>query len=297
MGLFKKAQRSKQKLRLALIGPSGSGKTFSALKIAFGLGSKTVLIDTENGSGSLYDHLGDFDTYEFKPPFDPDKLGKIIEAAEQEGYDTIIIDSLSHFWSGEGGMLDIVNGLGGRFSDWNKANPKHKHLLDAILRSKSHIIATMRTKTEYIIDQDERGKQKVQKAGTAPVQRDNLEYEFTVVLNLNMQHIAEASKDRTGLFDGNYTKLTTDTGRTLLSWLDGGIEVEPKVNELQRKKMAELAKSIGATGDMVKAIMQDRWGVNSSSDLTEKQATELIAWLEASKAAGEIAVTKEVNNE
>jgi hypothetical protein len=291
--MFRKAQRSKQKLRLALIGPSGSGKTMGALKVAFGLGKRTVLIDTENGSGDLYDYLGDYDVYTFSPPFDPDKLVHVMQAAEQEGYDTIVIDSLSHFWMGEGGMLDIVNGLGGRFSDWNKANPKQKHLLEAILRSQSHVIATMRSKTEYIITEEEQKngfkKQKVEKAGTAAVQRDNLEYEFTVVLNLNMQHLAEASKDRTGLFDGNYTKLSDDTGRQLIEWLEKG--TERMVTEFQRKRMSQLAKELGMTAENMKEIMREQFGVDKSQDLTEKQGNSLIGYLETMKSSSEIAAT------
>jgi hypothetical protein len=286
MAMFRKAERRKQKLRLALIGPSGSGKTFSALKIAFGLGNKTVLIDTENGSGDLYDYLGEYDVFTFSPPFDPDELVKVMQAAEQEGYDTIIVDSLSHFWSGEGGMLDIVNGLGGKFSDWKKANPKHQHLLDAILRSKSHVIATMRSKTEYIVTEEEQKngfkKQKVEKAGTSAIQREGLEFELTVVLNLNMQHIAEASKDRTGLFDGNYTKLDENVGKRLLEWLEKGIEQPKPMRTDQKQKINDIAKKLNMTGTVLREHCLKLYDTATPN---EQQADEVIEWLETGLAA------------
>ena len=226
--MFKKAQRKAAKLRLALVGPSGSGKTYSALMIAKEMGGRVALVDTERGSGELYSHLLDYDAAQLEPPFSPEKDIQAIKAAEQAGYDTIILDSLSHAWSGEGGVLDMhdraAKSVRNSFAAWREVTPQHNALVDAVLGSSCHIIATMRTKTSYEVS-TENGKTKVAKIGLAPVQRDGLEYEFTVVIDLSVEgHIASASKDRTGLFDGKHIVPTEETGKWLRTWLEGGVQ-------------------------------------------------------------------------
>lgn len=225
---FRKAERRKAKLRLGLVGPSGSGKTYSALLIAKGLGGKVALIDTENGSGELYANLVDYDVCPLEPPYTVQKYLAAIEAAEQAGYDVVIIDSLSHAWAGQGGILEQVDarkGRGNDFTAWRDVTPWHNKLIDAMLQSKCHIVATMRSKTAYEMEKDERGKVKPVKVGLAPVQREGMDYEFTVVLELDQQrHMAQASKDRTSLFDGQIFLVTEGTGATLRGWLEGGTD-------------------------------------------------------------------------
>jgi len=227
--MFKKAERKRAKLRLALFGPSGSGKTYSALLVAQGIGSKIALIDTENGSASLYAHLCDFDVCELAPPFTPQKYIDAIHAAERAGYDVIVIDSLTHAWAGQGGLLEQVDarkGRGNDFTAWRDVTPQHNKLVDAMVQSGCHIIATCRTKQEYVlVDEVKNGKtvKAPKKVGMAPVQRDGMEYEFTVVFELDVdRHIASASKDRTSLFDGEYFVPSIETGQRLKSWLDTG---------------------------------------------------------------------------
>ena len=227
--MFKKAERKKAKLRLALCAPSGGGKTYSALRIAQGLGGKIAFIDTERGSGELYANLCEYDVCQIEPPFHPEKYVNAIHAAERAGYSVIIIDSLSHAWAGTGGLLEEVDkrkGKGNDFTAWREITPMHNLLVDAMLQSNCHIIGTMRTKTAYDMAKDERtGKIKPVKVGLAPVQRDGLEYEFTVVLDIDLdKHTATASKDRTGLFDGKYFTPTIETGAELLTWLEDGKE-------------------------------------------------------------------------
>lgn len=153
---FRKAERKKAKLRLGITGPAGSGKTYSALLIAFGLGGRIAMIDTENGSGDLYANLGDYDICAITAPYDVRKYLTLIDEAEKAGYDTIIIDSLSHAWSGEGGLLDMQGRIaaasrsGNSYAAWRQVTPWHNKLIDAMLSSSCHIIATMRSKTEYI---------------------------------------------------------------------------------------------------------------------------------------------------
>ncbi len=223
MSQFHKAERKKGKLRLAIAGPAGSGKTYSALLIALGLGGRIAMIDTERGSGELYDHLGEYDACTIHPPFEPKKYVEAIHAAEDLGYETIIIDSLSHAWVGQGGLLDvhghIADKTGNSWSAWRQVTPKHNELVDAMLQSRCHIIATMRSKMEYA-QVEENGKKQVKKLGMSPIQRDGMEYEFTVFIDLDQQHTATTTKDRTTLFDGQYFVPTTETGRTLLAWLE-----------------------------------------------------------------------------
>ncbi len=232
MSIFQKAQRRKAKLKLALCGPSGSGKTFSALKIAKGMGGKIAFIDTENGSGQLYSHIAEYDVAEIGPPFSVDKYIAAIKAAEEAGYDILIIDSLSHAWSKQGGILDEVDKRGGKnafTSGWREATPMHDKFVDAILQSPLHIIVTMRAKTAYELEKDEKGKAVPVKKGMEPVQRAGLEYEFTVVLDMdNTRHTATSGKDRTGLFDGKCFIPDENTGVQLIQWLNTGIEAQPQ---------------------------------------------------------------------
>ncbi|SMP82583.1 AAA domain-containing protein [Desulfonatronum zhilinae] len=226
--MFQKAQRTQSKLRLGLIGPSGSGKTYSALRIAQGLGGRIALLDSERGSGSLYADLANYDVAELTPPYSPEKYVQAIKQAGQAGYDVLIIDSLTHAWAGEGGILEFVDKASqatrNNFAAWREASPKHNALVDALLGAPLHIIATIRSKTAWDVVKDEKtGKTRPVKIGLAPVQRDGLEYEFTTVLELSVDgHIATATKDRTGLFDGSYFNPTEETGQMLKAWLGGG---------------------------------------------------------------------------
>lgn len=228
---FTKATRKKAKLRLALSGPSGSGKTYSALLLAKGIGGKTAVIDTERDSASLYSDIMEFDSLNLEAPYTPERFIEAIKAAERAGYETLIIDSLSHEWSGVGGCLEMVDQIakaryrGNSWSAWNEVTPRHRALLDAILQTPMHIIATTRSKTETA-QTEEGGKKRVVKLGMKSEQRDGLEYEFTIALDLvHDGNFAIASKDRTGLFSRrDPTPITEETGRDLLEWLDGGAE-------------------------------------------------------------------------
>lgn len=163
---FEKAMRKKAKLRLALTGPSGSGKTYSALLVAKGIGGKVAFIDTEKGSASLYSDIADFDVLELDPPFSPERFIEAIKSAEDAGYETLILDSITHEWGGVGGCLELVDTIaktkyrGNSWSSWSEINPRHRLFLDAILRSSMHIIATMRSKTETA-QVEENGRKKV----------------------------------------------------------------------------------------------------------------------------------------
>lgn len=231
---FTKATRQKAKLRLALTGPSGSGKTWGALLLAVGLGGKIAVIDTERESASLYSHLADFDTLNLAAPFTPERYIEAIKAAEAAGYNTLIIDSITHEWSGVGGCLEEVDKIarskykGNSWSAWNDVTPRHRALLDAILHSPMHVIVTLRSKTETAQTEGPNGKKQVVKLGMKAEQRDGFEYEMTVVLDLiHDGHFATATKDRTGLFsNASPTPITADTGAQLKAWLETGVAPE-----------------------------------------------------------------------
>ena len=268
MTMFKRAERKKAKLRLALCAPSGAGKTFSALQIASGMGGKIAMIDTERGSGELYSHLCEYDVCQVSPPYTPQKYIDAIKAAEKAGYSTIIIDSLTHAWAGEGGLLEEVDKRskssrsGNSYTAWRDVTPMHNALVDAMLQSGCHIIATMRTKTAYEMQQNSQGKMTPVKIGLAPVQREGMDYEFTVVLDISVDgHVATASKDRTSLFDGKAFVPSADTGAELVRWLDCGVDAPKPVvvdmlnvtamfhNAGSAEHLTELAKSLALPMD------------------------------------------------
>lgn len=235
---IRKATRKKAKLRLGISAPTGAGKTYSSLLIASGIGQKVGLIDTENGSGDLYAEdkeikaalPGGYDIINMAAPYDPSKYLLAIEAFEKENYDVIIIDSLSHAWSGAGGLLDKqgkeTDRTGNSYTAWRKITPQHNSLVDKIIQSPCHVIACLRAKTEYVQEKNEQGKTVVRKVGLAPVMRDGIEYEFTVFGELDQTHTFHASKDRTGTFGDTYQIPSKAMGEDLLRWLNSGEEVK-----------------------------------------------------------------------
>lgn len=243
---IRKAERKKAKLRLGLMGSSGSGKTYSALQLAFGLGGKVGLIDTEHGSGELYATMGDYDIIQLEAPYTVHKYREAIKAFEDANYGTIIIDSLTHAWAGEGGLLDKQGQLekSGKFKNsfatWREITPEHNKLIEELLNSPCHIIGTMRSKTEYVLEQNDKGRQVPRKIGLAPVQRDGMEYEFTVVLDISDSHYATATKDRTMLFDGWHDRISKETGKKLLDWLESGVTPELTIDEWAKQFAADL---------------------------------------------------------
>lgn len=234
---FKKATKNNLFAKLCLSGPSGSGKTYSALLIAKGLGGTTAVLDTEHKSASLYADRFEFDTWDDEDPngYPPEFFCEVIKSAEQAGYQNLIIDSLSHEWFGRGGCLELAEMIGrarykgNTFAAWGDVTPRHNRMIETILGSNLNIIATMRSKTDYVLQKDDRtGKTTPQKVGLAAVQRDGMDYEFTVVFELERDnHIALAGKDRTGLF-ANPTIITVDTGIALKNWLSApSVKITP----------------------------------------------------------------------
>jgi hypothetical protein len=224
--VIKKASKQAKKLRIGVSAPSGAGKTYGALLIAYGIcgdWSKICVIDSERESASLYSDLGEYNTINLEAPYSPKRYCEAIKAAEDAGMEVIIADSTSHEWNGPGGCLEIHAQMGGKFQDWKVVTPMHNNFIDTILRSKSHVICTIRKKQGYEIGQGGSGM-KVQKLGLEDIQRDGFEYELDLVLNIDAaSHMASVSKDRTNLFSGKPDfVITKDTGDQLKSWAANG---------------------------------------------------------------------------
>ncbi len=254
--IMEPAVRSQAKIKLAMSGTSGSGKTLSSLLLGYGLvkaanpgisddaaWAKICIIDTENRSGSLYqgyDRLGgglvvgSYQKINLSAPFTPAVYIQAIDVAERGGIEFLIIDSLSHAWQGEGGMLDIQGAVtkrvGNSYTAWREVTPLHNRLVDKILQCNMHVCLTMRSKTEYVLDDDERGRKVPRKVGMAPVFRDGIEFETTLFFEIAQDHTASATKDRTGLFDGQYFVISPKTGEVVWKWLESGaVPTEPAV--------------------------------------------------------------------
>lgn len=215
--MFKKATKSEIKIRLALSGASGAGKTFSALAIASHLGNSIALIDTEHGSASRYADKFKFDVCELDNHH-PAKYIEAIQAAEQAGYEVIIVDSLSHAWFSE---LELAGKV---FDGWKTVRPLERKLIDAIVGSSSHVIATMRSKTEYVMEEykakDGKTKTAPKKIGTAPIQSTGIEYEFDIAGELNYEHILSISKSRcSDLADRTFLNPGKELADILKNWV------------------------------------------------------------------------------
>lgn len=270
--MFQKAKREQVKVKVALIGPSGSGKTYTALRLASGIGGKIALLDTEAGRSKYYADEFEFDIAELNAPYSPERYIEIIQEAEKQGYDTLIIDSITHEWSGPGGILEIHGKMpGNSFANWSKVNPRHNKFLEAILYSNMHIIATIRGKDQYVLEQDEKGRQVPKKVGMGGVQRDGIEYEYTCTFLLDVEsHVATTQKDNTHLFEGKYEVLTEEHGKMLKEWAESGVKPVKMVNKqtveaiLGFVKQSEVAKNI--TRDMLKEKGYTDWdGLNMFS--------------------------------
>ena len=222
---IRKSERKKAKIKLALQGSAGSGKTYSALLIAKGLiggeFTKTAIIDTENGSADLYAHLGNYNVVTMQPPYSPERFIEAIVLCENAGMEVIIIDSISHCWDY---LLDLHSNMpGNSFTNWGKITPRQNAFVNKILQSNAHIISTMRVKQDYVLNQ-KNGKMVPEKVGLKAIQRNDLDYEFTIVFDVDIAHQVKASKDRTGLFiDKPEFVVNASTGKKIKQWCEKGI--------------------------------------------------------------------------
>jgi hypothetical protein len=303
--VIRKASRQKARLRLGISGVSGAGKTLGSLLLAYGITGdwdKIGLIDTETGSGELYvgvkKHgitIGEYQYIRITNGFSPVKYTDAIHAFENAGVELIIIDSLTHAWSGAEGLLEKQGKIADRtknsYTAWREVTPEHNALVNCMLQSPCHIIGTVRSKTEYAMQTGINGKQQVVKLGMAVVQREGLEYEFTTFFDIASNSMATASKDRTDLFStvnaaGNLEKrefmITPKTGQELLAWLNTGAEPPRPLMELVNEMAADVQNSTNvaetvklhqATYDRLQA--EDAFTFGEMSKLLEARHAEL----------------------
>lgn len=269
---LQQATRKKAFMRLNLSGPSGAGKTMSALRMARGLvgdWAKVAVIDTENGSASLYSHVGPFQTIDLEPPFTPERYIQAIDACLQAGMQCVIIDSSTHEWSGSGGCLESNDKLaaakykGNTWSAWNETTPRHDAFVNKVLQSKCHFITCTRSKMETVMGEDK----KVKKVGMKDMQREGWEYELTVSLSIDRDtHMATPSKDRTNIFEGQQPFVITEqTGELIKQWCESGAEpAAPAKKTLTDAAVAKAVERI-KNGDPIKQNILDAY------DLTLEQ--------------------------
>lgn len=238
--MFNKASKKQSRLRLALMGPSGAGKTYTSLAIMSGLigpGKRVAVIDTERGSASKYSDTFDFDVCELDS-YDPRNYIEAIDYAANCGhYDAIVIDSLSHAWTGKDGILDKIDakrGNGNDFTAWRSVTPQHNALVEALCNCRIHLAVTMRTKMEYVLEENEKGKKVPRKIGLAPVQRDGLEYEFDVVMDMDADNYGTVSKSRCEALTGKrFHKPNGEVSKILRAWLTDGVPMTPRTTAPQ----------------------------------------------------------------
>jgi hypothetical protein len=293
----RKATRKKARLRLGISAPSGAGKTMGALLLAYGITGdwdKVGLIDTEEGSGELYvgvtKHgvtIGEFSYLRISKDFSPVNYTNAVHAMEKAGIEVIIVDSLTHAWSGTEGLLEkqgkIAARSGNSYTAWRDVTPQHNALVNCMLQSSSHIIATLRSKVEYALQDGDNGKKKVVKMGMAPIQREGMEYEFTTFFEIASDSVATTSKDRTDLFStvnaaGTLEKrsfiITPGIGAELLSWLNTGKDVPPPepepVNPLVEKILVLLESTVL---DLTNG--QDKWIEDNRNNLAAVEDARL----------------------
>lgn len=271
--IIRKAARQNQKLRLLLRGYAGSGKTYSALVFATELAKENpdsiiYYVDTENGSSELYATDFNYQMIDylenFGEDFNPRNLINVISQIEGPN-SIIIVDSLSHFWDGKGGVLEMQDKAGGRFADWAKVNPLYQEFVNCIIRSKSHVIACSRTKTEYALLE---GGKKIEKMGTKTVGREGLDYEFTTVLDMSKGGFATADKDRSSLVPKEGVQVGPKLASEFAVWLSQGL---PTTFYVTVDKFALLFKK--SRDEILDSILK-KYQVKDINALSKEQVNE-----------------------
>lgn len=242
---LRQSSKKQAKIKLALQGCAGSGKTYSALLLAHGLisdWSKIAVIDSENGSADLYANLGNYNVLPLQDNFTPETYIEAIKICEGVGMEVIIIDSISQCWDN---LLEYhANLQGNSFTNWQKITPRMNAFMQKILQSNSHVICTMRCKQDYVLS-EKNGKMVPEKVGLKAVMREGIDYEFTIVFDINMKHQAIASKDRTALFVNKPEFIINPTtGQLILDWCNDGVNLEMVKNKINQAKTIEELASI-----------------------------------------------------
>lgn len=260
---IKKATKTQARLRMAIHGPSGCGKTYTTLRISTSLCKRVCLIDTECGSASKYADKFDFDVIELTDDYNPERLVEMLKYIAGQGYDGIVVDSMTHFWNGSGGFLELVDNEVKRmkakgnkpdsFAAWKAIDPVYKRMVHAMHTSPSHVMVTLRAKTEYAKVEGDNGKTKIQKIGLAPEMRDNFQYEMDVEGMLDLEHNLAIGKTRCEALDGMvFTKAGEDVAGILRGWLSSGAPAAPRAkSDFERiSELFEIAETEDALASL-----------------------------------------------
>ncbi|MGG5741314.1 AAA family ATPase [Bacillus cereus group sp. IBL03679] len=271
------AQREKMKAVIGFIGCSGSGKTGSALLTACGmmqeaypdlseeeLWKKIGVIDTEHNRSKLHvglvygeTKIGSFLHVDFPPPYTTERYNAAVGVMKQAGAEVIIIDSLSHNWQGEGGIVETHGQMSGNsFQNWGKLSSETNNLIKTLTQNDVHILTTLRTKTEYVVEADANGRMAPRKVGTKPVQKDEMEYEFMLNFVIDIDHVADTSKDNTQLFEGSPQKITADVGRKLYQWLELGIDVKAEEESRRTSLINQVMEMVNGNPEMQMKVQE-----------------------------------------
>lgn len=258
------SSKKQAKIKLALQGCAGSGKTYSALLLAYGLcgdWTKIAIIDSENGSADLYASLGNYNVLPLQDNFTPETYIEAIKICEEAKMEVIIIDSISQCWDN---LLEYhANLQGNSFTNWQKITPRINAFMQKILQSPSHVICTMRCKQDYVLS-EKNGKMVPEKVGLKAVMRDGIDYEFTIVFDINMKHQVIASKDRTALFVNKPEFIITlTTGQAILDWCNEGVSMEMVKSKINQARTIEELTTIYHA--------YPEWNIQLSSDFTTRR--------------------------
>jgi hypothetical protein len=293
MSRFQPATRQQLKLRMAIDGPSGAGKSVTALRCAHALGKRIAVIDSESGSARLYvgetfdDRPFAFDVCEITT-YSPSEYTSLIEDAGRSGYEAIVVDSLSHAWEGRDGALELVDKKGGnRFTAWKDVTPLHRRMVEVIKTSPCHVIVTMRSKVEHVLEVNEKGQQVPRKIGMAPVQRPGMEYEFDLYLSMDWSHVGTVTKTRCRAVDGvACVKPGAAFMAPVVAWLNEGAAPAPislpplRIRDEQLAVIIQLLDALGTPVEKAKHELVKRYSVLEFADLHADQADELIKRLQ-----------------
>jgi len=243
MSSFTEATRTSTKARIALVGPSGSGKTWTGLTLAHALGDKIVVVDTEHGSASKYAGVNGWAFKTFAPStFSPKSLTGLLSEAAGEGFEVFMLDTWSHYWMGVDGMLDQADRRAtnsNNFSGWKAVRPEEREMIDALIAYPGHVIVTLRVKTEWVIEENDRGKKVPRKIGLKPEQREGVDYEFDLVADMDHENTLSVSKSRIpALTRAVIREPDPELGKTIRTWLEDGESV-PDAREIRERVMSD----------------------------------------------------------
>lgn len=245
---FRPAKRESVGLLIGLSGGTGSGKTFTALRLAKGIaaGRPFCVIDTEAGRAKHYADRFEFDHGDFLPAFTPDRYAEAIKAADDAKYPVIVVDSCSHEWAGEGGVLDMqeaeLDRMSGndykkrdavKMASWIKPKMSHKKMVMRLLQMRAHLILCFRAEPHVDMVRKPDGRMEViPKKGLTgldgwfPICEKSLPYELTASFLLmadkpGVPRPIKLEEQHRSLFPLD-KPITEECGAALAAWARGG---------------------------------------------------------------------------